>query len=55
MSEDVLVRIYLARIAVEAPHALRLAAQLFGVEPCEECGYIKSHCRCAVTTPKKEE
>lgn len=36
----------LARIAREAPHALRLAAQLFGVPPCERCDYVKEHCRC---------
>ena len=37
---------YLARIAAKAPHALALAAQLFGVAPCPRCGFIKSHCRC---------
>ena len=36
----------LAKIAVRAPHALRLAAQLFGIAPCEHCDYLKYHCRC---------
>lgn len=29
-----------------SPIALSLAAQLFGVGPCEHCGYRKLHCRC---------
>ena len=26
--------------------AIRLAAQLADVAPCEKCGFIRSHCRC---------
>ena len=41
----------LAEIAMKAPHALRLAAQLFGVAPCPRCDYIKAHCRCPKEKP----
>lgn len=30
-----------------SPAGLSLAAQLFGVAPCEACGYRKLYCRCA--------
>ncbi|HEX8883152.1 MAG TPA: hypothetical protein VF797_01530 [Noviherbaspirillum sp.] len=35
-----------------SPAALSLAVQLFGVGPCDKCGFRKLHCRCtpAVTT-----
>ncbi len=33
--------------------ALELVAQLAGVPPCEKCGYIKQHCRCASTDTKE--
>jgi hypothetical protein len=39
----------LAKVAREAPHALRLATQLFGVPACERCDYVKQHCRCLPT------
>ena len=45
-SEEWLVRYYMSRVMVEAPHAARLAAQLLGIEPCERCDYFKPHCRC---------
>ena len=38
-----LAAVLLARVPL---HALRLAAQLFGVPPCECCDYIKAYCRC---------
>jgi hypothetical protein len=44
--DEVVAIMVLARVAVQAPHALRLAAQLFEVEPCETCDLIKKHCRC---------
>lgn len=36
----------LSRVAVEAPHALSLALQLFDMAACQDCRYIKKHCRC---------
>lgn len=35
-----------------APGAIELAAQLAGVPPCPDCGFVKQHCRCTkpVTT-----
>jgi hypothetical protein len=38
--------VFVARVAAQAPHAVRLAAQLFGIAPCEHCDMIKSHCKC---------
>ena len=43
---DVVARLSMAHVAQRAPHALTLAAQLFGVAPCEKCNFIKRHCRC---------
>jgi hypothetical protein len=37
----------LARMGA-TPAGLALGAQLFGVGPCEKCGYRKLHCRCPV-------
>jgi hypothetical protein len=36
--------------------AMRLAAQLAGAAPCEKCGYVNFHCRCAAppTQPSAE-
>lgn len=45
-TDDRILAIELAKVAVEAPHALSLALQLFGVEPCPQCQYIKRSCRC---------
>jgi len=44
-SDDGLIMI-LSHIAYHNPESLSLAAQLFGVPPCPDCGYIKEHCRC---------
>lgn len=43
----------MAQVAADAPHALRLAAQLFGCAPCPECDYIQDHCKCL--RPAKED
>lgn len=42
----------LAYVAVHAPHALRLAAQLFGVAPCPKCDFVWDHCACPKEQPK---
>lgn len=35
--------------AAKSGHAgtIRLAAQLAGAEPCDKCGYVWNHCKCA--------
>ena len=47
-AEDRVVATILAKVAVTNPSALRLAAQLLGVEPCPRCDYRKNKCRCSV-------
>lgn len=40
--------------AVSTGHegTIRLAAQLAGLSPCPECGFVKEHCRCAAEKPE---
>lgn len=36
----------MAHVAINAPHAVRLTAQMLGTQPCPRCDYIMQHCRC---------
>jgi hypothetical protein len=37
--------VYLAHLGA-SPAALSLGVQLFGIEPCIQCGFVRRHCRC---------